>query len=221
MILRSIRTPLLIFLSALAWSAALRADVTSGEEAAWGHRKPTTTALGLLEGRSPLDSCFVDLEVGSQWKVGGDTPLDYHFVAASLSLRTPSHIKFSLDNGDHLVVRAQFSLFGDFFVEGPENRYLAFSAAPSLEYWWDDLDSSVFLSVGGGLGFIDSTDVPGGQGQDLTFNWFAKAGLRHKLSDTTFLSMGAMFQHLSNTGLTDPNPGLDTLGPFLGLSFSF
>ena len=170
---------------------------------------------------SVLESWMVEVEMGYQWKVGGDTTLDYSFYAGSVSVKSPVLMRHSFADGNHLVVRSQFSLLGDIFEEGPESRYLAFSAAPSLEYWTSDLKSSLFFSLGGGFGFIDSTDVPGGQGQDLTFNWFAKAGVRQRVWEDAYLSAGVMFQHLSNTGLTDPNPGLNTLGPFVGLSFRF
>jgi hypothetical protein len=35
------------------------------------------------------------------------------------------------------------------------------------------------------------------------------------------LRAGVLFQHLSNGGRTDPNPGLNAVGPEVGLSFSF
>lgn len=215
-----IQLPVFIVVCLHSWTQ-LHAGVTIEDGSASAGTDPATWLSDSSDLGSPLDSWFVDIETGYSWKVGGDTPLNYSFASASVSLRTPAHIRLDLDSGDHLVVRAQFSLFGDFFVDGPENHYFAFSAAPSLEYWRQDFQTSFFLSVGGGLGVIDSTDVPGGQGQDLTFNWFAKAGLRRKLTETTYLSAGAMFQHISNTGLTDPNPGLNTLGPFLGLSVQF
>ena len=75
--------------------------------------------------------------------------------------------------------------------------------------------------MGGGFGALDSTDTPGGQGQDLTLNWFANAGVRHYLKPSFALSAGIMFQHWSNGGATDPNPGLDALGPVLGATWSF
>ena len=68
------------------------------------------------------------------------------------------------------------------------------------------------FAVGGGAGAIDSTDVVGGQGQDFTFNWFANLGLRYQLNEDFSLQGGLLFQHLSNAGATDPNPGLDVLG---------
>ena len=67
----------------------------------------------------------------------------------------------------------------------------------------------------------DSTNVTGGLGQDFTYNWFAKAGLRYQLTDDLGIYGGASFMHLSNMGATDPNPGVDALGFSCGLSYSF
>jgi hypothetical protein len=35
------------------------------------------------------------------------------------------------------------------------------------------------------------------------------------------VNAGVFFQHLSNGGATDPNPGLNAVGPAIGLSWSF
>mgnify|MGYP000202059350 CR=1 FL=1 len=71
---------------------------------------------------------------------------------------------------------------------GPETAYLGFSASPSIEYWFPGRTTALYASVGGGFGTIDSTDVPGGQGQDFTLNWFAAAGVRHYLKPGFALS---------------------------------
>jgi len=41
------------------------------------------------------------------------------------------------------------------------------------------------------------------------------------LTDTVSLRAGAMFQHMSNGGATDPNPGIDALGFTIGCSWRF
>jgi hypothetical protein len=35
------------------------------------------------------------------------------------------------------------------------------------------------------------------------------------------VDVGALYQHLSNGGQTDPNPSLNLFGPQLGVSYSF
>jgi hypothetical protein len=80
---------------------------------------------------------------------------------------------------------------------------------------------SVFGSIGGGVGWVDAQNVPGGQGQDFTLNWYGQLGVSRVLTDSWSLRASAMFQHLSNGGQTNPNPGLDSLGFTFGVSRSF
>ena len=77
------------------------------------------------------------------------------------------------------------------------------------------------LTLGGGFGWLDSQGVPGGQGQDFTLHWFARAGVERVINERIRLQAGLMFQHLSNGGQTDPNPGIDAVGFTFGGSWSF
>ena len=52
-------------------------------------------------------------------------------------------------------------------------------------------------------------------------DWFANAGVARALTDDVQLRLGMMFQHLSNRGATDPNPGVNSLGVTIGLSWGF
>ena len=72
------------------------------------------------------------------------------------------------------------------------------------------------------MGWIDShPDIPGGQGQDFTFNILSAAGISYIVDDHWKLDVGALYQHLSNGGQTDPNPSLNFFGPQVGVSYSF
>src|SRR5437762_3222668 len=72
------------------------------------------------------------------------------------------------------------------------------------------------------LAWIDShPEVPGGQGQDFTFNILSAAGISYLVDDHWKISVGALYQHLSNGGQTDPNPSLNLFGPQVGVSYSF
>ncbi len=168
----------------------------------------------------PASAWSLDVETGSLWRVSQSTFLDYVVLPQIISLRTPAHFRFSLGNGE-LTVRSRFSLLAEAIATGPETAYLGFSASPSIEYWFPGHTTALYAGVGGGFGAIDSTDVPGGQGQDFTLNWFATAGVRHYLRPRFALSAGLMFQHWSNGGATVPNPGLDALGPVLGATWHF
>lgn len=130
-------------------------------------------------------------------------------------------LKFDMDGGSTVVVRNQVSLITTWIEAGPEDHYLGASAAPSLEWWSADHKWSAYLSVGGGAGVTNSDTTSGGLGQDLILNWFAKAGVRHQINEDFAISGGPMFQHMSDGGMSHPNPGIDALGFMLGVSISF
>jgi lipid A 3-O-deacylase len=161
----------------------------------------------------------VDFETGFIGQVGGNTPIDYRLVPTQLSLRTPRWFGADFDSGASLSVRHKITLLGTWVAEGPEHRYLGFMFSPSVEYWNAAKTWGIYSSAGGGFGWIDAQGVEGGQGQDFTYNWFAQLGLEFVLNETLSLRTGAMFQHMSNRGATDPNPGIDALGVTLGLSW--
>jgi hypothetical protein len=176
---------------------------------------PTT----LVASAAPATSA-IDLETGLLWQVGHNTPIDYLLAPTQLVWRSGSVLHWDFDSGA-LVVRNRLALQGTAIIEGPETAYFALAGAPSLE-WWDASGAwSAALAVGGGAGLIDSQDVVGGQGRDFTLNWFARAGVSRQIAEGVHLNAGLMFQHMSNGGATDPNPGIDVLGFTLGCSWSF
>jgi lipid A 3-O-deacylase len=182
-------------------------------------------SLGSLQAsddvEAPWERHTFDVESGVLWQVGSNTSLDYRLVQTQFSWRSPYVFKFDLDGGSTVVVRHHASLITALVAEGPEDYYLGISGSPSLEWWSEDNKWSLYFSIGGGFGLTDSTDVPGGQGQDFTLNWFTKAGARFQIDDSLAVFGGPFFQHMSNGGATDPNPGIDALGFTLGASFSF
>lgn len=167
------------------------------------------------------DRHALDFETGWLGKVGGSTPLDYGSVPVMLSWRSPEALGLHFDSGSALVIRNRVTLLGQWFETGAENHYFGVMGAPSLEYWAPGGGWSLYFQIGGGVGWLDSQGVPGGQGQDFTLNWFAASGLSYSLNQSLQVRGGLMFQHLSNGGATDPNPGLDSLGVTLGLSWGF
>ena len=79
-----------------------------------------------------------------------------------------------------------------------------------------------YISGGVGGGWIDShANIPGAQGQDFTFNILSAAGISYMVNDHWKLDVGALYQHLSNGGQTDPNPSLNLFGPQVGVTYSF
>jgi hypothetical protein len=81
----------------------------------------------------------------------------------------------------------------------------------------------LFFASGGGFGWMDSKgyEIAGGQGQDFNLNWLIHAGVRYRASSGWRYSAGVYFQHISNRGMDDINPGLNSLGPTLALSRRF
>ncbi len=105
---------------------------------------------------------------------------------------------------------------------GPENFYYGVSAGFRYNFVQPGARLVPYVSGGVGLGWIDShANVFGAQGQDFTFNILTALGVSYRLNDRTSLTVGALYQHLSNGGQTDPNPSLNLFGPQVGLTWAF
>lgn len=204
---------------ALVWLAISSSGVDAGD--LW-EAKPISLSPRneIVKPRAIEDQWILEMESGYLWKVGNETPLDYELAPQIISVRGPRHFGGTAFGGKWFV-RPQYSLLLEAFFEGPESYYLGFSASPVAEWWNADESFSVFAAVGGGFGMVDSQDVAGAQGQDFTLNWFAKSGMRFRIANEWYLSTAIFFQHMSNRGMTDPNPGLDALGGLIGISRPF
>lgn len=163
----------------------------------------------------------IDFESGLLWNVGTSTSISYRIVPSQMSWRSPAFYKKELTNASKWVIRNQASVLGEWVENGPESYYIGVSGAPSFEWWSPEDKWSVYFSIGGGVGVTDSQKGFDGLGQDFTLNWFTKSGLRYQIDQNFGVYGGAFFQHLSNGGQTDPNPGIDALGFTVGLSYSF
>lgn len=169
----------------------------------------------------PWETQAWTVETGLLWGVGTGTPLSYRLVPTQLSWRSAEAFVRPLKDGSRLMIRHRLTLIGTWVQQGPESRYVGFSGSPSIE-WWNPAGTWALVGgAGGGVGWIDSRDVPGGQGQDFTLNWFMRGGIEHVTQRGATWSGGVMFQHLSNGGQTDPNPGIDAVGFTFGYSWPF
>lgn len=187
--------------------------------------------LGLLamatggRGEGPLTSPWLtsmwNVETGVLWQVGTGTPIPYRLVPTQLAWRSGEIWGRSLPGGSRVVLRHRFGLIGTWVQEGPETYYAGVTASPSIEWWNPAGTWALFGGAGGGLGVVDSTDVTGGQGQDFTLNWFMRGGVEWVISPRSSVVAGILFQHLSNGGQTDPNPGIDALGFSFGWSWRY
>lgn len=187
-----------------------------------------TLAFALLAGapamaqEHPADHWEFGVEAGYLAKVRNNSPHDYRIVPLQAVWRSPAVFDlWKSPGGARLTVRNRLALVGEVIVRGPEDYYIAFAGAPTLELWSSDRRTAGFFEIGGGVGFTNSKGVPGGQGQDLTYNWFTQAGLRRQLDERMAITGGIYFTHHSNRGATDPNPGIDVLGVNVGVMYRF
>lgn len=169
----------------------------------------------------PWETSALSFETGVLKEIGTGTPFHYELYLAQLSWRSKKFMEHEFSDGSRVVVRHRLTLIGDLIQNGPESHYLGFSGSPSIE-WWDKTGTwSLYTGAGGGFGLVDSRGIKGGQGQDFTLNWFIRGGIEHVLVNNRRLSAGIMYQHMSNGGMTKPNPGIDALGFTLGYSWAY
>jgi hypothetical protein len=115
-----------------------------------------------------------------------------------------------------------FTALAEPIFRGIENHYFGINFGLRYNFVRPNSRFIPYFSGGLGLGWIDSNaDVPGGQGQDFTFNILTAAGVSYRVSERWKVHAGLLYQHLSNGGQTDPNPSLNLLGPQLAVSCSF
>ena len=173
--------------------------------------------------RDPVKRWEFAYESGALWRVGGGgSPLGYVILPQLLTWRTPAVFEWRLGPRD-LVMRSRFSVLLEPVVKGPENYFVGGTGSGLLEWWNLKRTQALFFSSGGGVGLLDSKgyEVVGGQGQDFNFNWFLYAGGRFCRGEAWDISVGAYFQHISNTGLDAVNPGINSLGPMVNMSWRF
>jgi len=107
-------------------------------------------------------------------------------------------------------------------LRGPESYYFGISTGLRYNFVQPGWRFTPYISGGVGLGWLDShADVFGAQGQDFTFNVLSALGVSYRVNDHLKVSVGALYQHLSNAGQTDPNPSLNLFGPQVGVTYSF
>lgn len=105
---------------------------------------------------------------------------------------------------------------------GIENHYFGFNLGMRYNFVQPGSRLVPYISGGVGAGWIDShPEVFGAQGQDFTFNILSAVGISYNVNDHWKIDVGALYQHLSNGGQTDPNPSLNLFGPQVGVTCSF
>src|SRR5207247_3252716 len=83
---------------------------------------------------------------------------------------------------------------------GPENHYFGFNFGLRYNFVRPGSRFVPYFSGGVGAGGIDShPEIPGGQGQDFTFNMLSSAGISYSVNDHWKLNVASLYEHLSNT----------------------
>lgn len=165
----------------------------------------------------------VEAETGVAWRVTGSaTPLSYTVLPEIISAYGPPHFEMSFAEGV-LSLRPRFSLIIEPIIKGPESRFVGTTGAGDLEWRHPSGRCAVYFCGGGGVGLMDSKgyETKGGQGQDFNLTWFVHAGARFRLTGAWRWSAGVFFQHISNGHMDKVNPGLNVLGPTVGLIRDF
>lgn len=195
-------------------AAALTFNLNAGVLSAWAQTDKES---------DPANLWSTEFVTGALWSVGGNaSPVDYLLLPQQFVVRTPNHLQGQLWDG-LIMVRSRLSFEVAPVLHGPETYFSGITAAPSLEWWSSNRKFYLSVSGGGGVGLMDSagTELNGGQGQDFNLTWFLHAGLGWRFSEHGSLSVGLLYQHISNGGQNRINPGIDALGPTLGLQYSF
>lgn len=163
-------------------------------------------------------SRFLDVQAGVIFKSNYETRGNYTIAPVLLSLRTKPHFVWFETEDAAFVVRPQFSLLLEPFLDGVENYYIGVAAKPSFEYWFAG-DWMIYGAVGGGFGVTDSGgDKLGGLGQDFTLTYQAEIGVEMPFFGDYRFRLSAFFQHWSNGGMNEENNGLEAVGPMIGLT---
>jgi len=166
-----------------------------------------------------------------QWEFAAETayllgfignPNSYEIGAEFLTAR----LRWGVNRNDASIFRGYnqvyFLAMAEPIFRGPENHYFGISTGFRHVFVRPGWRLQPYASGGVGLGWIDSTDeFRRGQGQDFTFNILTAVGVDYLVNDHWKLNLGALYQHLSNAGQTDPNPSLNLIGPQVGATFSF
>ena len=147
-------------------------------------------------------------------------PADYQILAEFLTAR----IRWGVIQHGWLRGYNQFYFSGvaEPILRGIENHYFGFNLGMRYNFVRPGSRLVPYISGGVGAGGIDShPEIPGGQGQDFTFNILSAAGISYSVNDHWKINVGALYEHLSNAGQTDPNPSLNLFGPQVGATYSF
>jgi hypothetical protein len=175
-----------------------------------------------VENAVALNPSRFEMSLESGYLFGAfDPPREYQIAAEFLTGRVRWGV---IDREGWLRGYNQFyiSAVAEPILRGIENHYFGLNFGMRYNFVQPGSRFIPYFSGGLGLGWIDShADIPGGQGQDFTFNILSAAGISYKVNDQWRIDVGVLYEHLSNGGQTDPNPSLNLFGPQITAGYSF
>ena len=90
------------------------------------------------------------------------------------------------------------------FSHRPESHYFGLGLGPRIVLGKPGSHFSVYVDGRFAVGAIDSSGPPYGQGQDLTFSALVGTGVNYEVNRRTKVSLGFLYEHFSNGGLSEP-----------------
>ena len=109
-------------------------------------------------------------------------------------------------------------------INGPNPWFTGGLFGPRYNFIQEGWPVIPYLESRVGFMFTNATGAPNSQGQDFCFSFEIGIGVRIPVMDRLSVNLGAMYQHISNGGLSEPeheNVGLDSIGPTLSVTWAF
>ena len=109
-------------------------------------------------------------------------------------------------------------------INGPNPWFTGALFGPRYNFIQEGWPVVPYLESRVGFMFTDATGAPDSQGQDFCFSFEIGIGVRIPVTEQLSVNLGAMYQHISNGGLSEPaheNVGLDSIGPTLSVTWAF
>ena len=109
-------------------------------------------------------------------------------------------------------------------IHGPNPWFTGGLFGPRYNFIQEGWPVVPYLESRVGFMFTDATGAPESQGQDFCFTFEIGVGVRIPVTEQLSVNFAAIYQHISNGGLSEPeheNVGLDSIGPSLSVTWAF
>jgi len=109
-------------------------------------------------------------------------------------------------------------------LSGVEHHFEGVLMGPRYNFVQKGWQAVPFVEARVGCLFADSQTDRRGLGQDFNFTFTVSPGVQYFLSNNWSISLAAMYQHISNGGLSEParaNNSIDSIGPIFNASYHF